>query len=129
MFTDVFPQPSAGKSLAPLLTPPSGLIDPTKELGCTLAALFREDNDEFVGLFAFTRGGIYRRDGLRWILLNIDEHFRLDAAKSVDVNYRFIKAFDFLQAHGKRPDRWLAERMGVFSGQISADERKEDEEV
>jgi len=127
-FTDVFPQPSAGKSLAPLLTPPSGLIDPTRELGCTLAALFREDNDEFVGLFAFTRGGIYRRDVLRWILPNIDEHFRLDAAKSVDVNYRFIKAFDFLQAHGKRPDRWLAERMGVFSGQISADERKEDEE-
>jgi hypothetical protein len=128
-FTDVFPQPSAEKSLAPHLSPPSGLNDPTKELSCTLAALFREDDGEFVGLFAFTRGGIYRREGLRWILLNIDELFRLDATKSVDVSYRFIKAFDYLQAHSKRPDWWLAERMGVFSGQISADERKEDEEV
>ena len=124
-FTDAFQQPKIGKSVAPFPIPPhSESLDVTKLDDLTaLVASFTKDHDYFMGLFAITPQADYRRKQGAWVRYEKDEEIYEDVL--VQVSYRFIKSFDFLEAHGKSPDRNLAERMRLFSGRLSILERDE----
>lgn len=114
---------ASGDDLVPFLSPPApkGVIhgDIAKRSGfMVLHALFRAEHGAFIGLYARTRGAVYRREpGLGWVPVPKDSA-ALNHSARVAVNYRFIKSLEILAARDERPDWDLAERMSIFGEQF-----------
>lgn len=113
---------TSGADLVPFTSPPSptGALhgDITKRAGFLgLHALFRSEHGAFIGLYAWTRDTVYRREpGFGWVRVPSYSP-ELNHSSHVAVNYRFIKSFEILAARDLRPDWDLADRMRIFDEQ------------